>query len=77
QSFTGLFRTKLSFASFYYKLLVLELKVLRKLASGMLQIHIAKYNPRRRERLLLFCHRLFGDMLIVSEYIRKKFWSVY
>ena len=40
QSFIGLFRTKLSFASFYYELLILELKVLQKLTSGMLQIHI-------------------------------------
>jgi len=43
-TFTGLFRTKLSFASFYYELLILELKVLQKLTSGTLQIHIAKHN---------------------------------
>jgi|GEM_PF-4646563 len=46
QSFTGLFRTKLSFASFYYERLVLELRVLQKLTSGMLQIHIAKHTQK-------------------------------
>jgi len=43
QSFIGLFRTKLPFTSFYYELLILELKVLQKLTSETLQIHIAKH----------------------------------